>query len=376
MRQRKGGAKSTNLDSLPAPKAAPNPFSDLPKGLSRAAEVLDRTRAIRTVFPDFNRKVKVGGLPVRRIHTISGPTHGGKTAFIGGLIRSFVDAGHLANYIDAEFATPLDFFEDLLERKLTDTPNLLGDRPSCYEETIDKVDTFLNYVIKKRREDNPNLASLIVVDSINKLVPTRELEKLRKEGGDAIDKGWGRLRAQYNQAWLDHLVPLLNKAECAFVVIAQEREDQAQQGWGAFPEHKVKGGAALEFDASLLIRVSKGTMIRMSSDPSSEPIGFKHKITIRKSKVASLDGRTTTCEFHLSNGKLVRFGFDMARDALEVGTELGIVKASGSYLSFAKHKWQGINRAVEKLTNDRNQLRALLDAIAERIDKDASRGGA
>lgn len=363
--------RGTDLDSIPPPPPTPSAFKDLPTGWKPAAVALDRVRAVRTIFPDFNRAIRVGGLPVRRIHTVHGPTHGGKTAFIGGLLRSFVDAGHVAAYVDAEHATPRDFFDELFGRPTEEVPNLLAERSEGYEETIDKIDSFLKWM-RGKRQDDPNLASIVVVDSINKLVPKRELEKLRKEGGEALDKGWGRLRAAFNQAWLDHLTPRLAAAECAMVIIAQERDEQ-EQGWGYQEEFKVKGGAALLFDASCVIRISKSTPIRDGADKDSPIVGFKHRARIWKSKVGHMDGRFTDCVFHLSNGVLAPAGFDLARDALYVGANLEVVKASGSWLSWGKKRWQGENRAIAALNKDRAALDSLIADVAREVDKQAGR---
>lgn len=204
--------------SLPPPQIR-NPFQSIPKGWQAAASALDYVRAMPTVFPDLDLASRVGGVPLRRITTVHGPTHGGKSAFVGGLIKSFITKGHVAAYCDAEHATDLKFFDGIMGRPIDEFPNFFGMRPDNYEGTIDAIDEFLKMMIaeRKARKAAPgsaeDLAGIIVVDSINKLVPDRELEKLKKEGADAIDKGWGRYRAAMNQAWLDHVVPLLAKSQ-------------------------------------------------------------------------------------------------------------------------------------------------------------------
>jgi len=360
-------SEGLDLSKLPAPVEKSTGIGALPKGWAKADDVLDRVRAVPTRFVDFNRGTRVGGLPVRRIHTVHGPTHGGKTAFVGGLVESFVSAGHIGAYVDAEHATPNEFFEELFRKPLRDVPNFLADRPKSYEETIDKVDTFLRWVAEEKK-NAPDLASILVVDSINKLVPERELEKLRKEGADAIDKGWGRYRAAMNQAWLDHLTPMLAAADCALVIIAQERDEQAE-GFGYQEEFKVKGGAALLFDASMVMRVSKGTAIKEGDGKDAKIYGFRHRVRIWKSKVAHMDGRYTDVAFHLSNGSLTPAGFDVARDLLHVGRAVGVVETSGSWLSFAKRRWQGEQRAILGIAEDLDTQAALRLAIDSKIRK-------
>ena len=353
---------------LPLRKAIP-----LPKGWSRAADALDTITSVRTIFPDFNRKVRVGGLPVRRIHTVHGPTHGGKTAFVLGLLRSFADGGHIAALVDAEHASGKEFVAELVG-DLEAMPNFIAKRPTCYEDTITAVDDFLAYVRDAKREQ-PALRSICVVDSINKLVPKRELEKILGKGGsDELAKAhWGRYRAALNQAWLDHLVPMLGAADCALVLIAQEREEE-DTAWGA-PQVKIKGGAALLFDSSLLIRVSKSKPVFEPAEAKEENIvGFMHRVRIHKSKVSHMDGRHTDCVFHLSNGRLSPAGFELARDTLHVGRQLGVVTASGSWLTWRKRRWQGESRAVAWFAQNGSALVEFVAHVHEAIDRDAGRG--
>lgn len=367
----------------------------MPTGWKPAHEVLDKTTAVPTIFPGFNVATRVGGLPVRRIHTVHGPTHGGKSAFVLGLLRSFIDAGHPGAYIDAEHATPKDFVNELFERDIDTIPHLMADRPRSYEETITKVDSFLAWVgrqrvgnptakdPKDRRPARPDLCSIIIVDSINKLTPRRELDKILtasgeiknagkkgESGADELTKGHhARYRAALNQAWLDHLVPLLADANCALVLIAQER-DGDEDAFNMEDMVHIKGGAALLFDASCIVRVMKGFPVRKTeSDKESPVIGFGHRLRLWKNKVGHMNGRWTNADFHLSNGVLIRPGFDTARDAVKVGEELGVIQRNegSSWYTWGKKKWQGINAASTSLTKDPASLAALLAAINAKI---------
>lgn len=383
--------------SVPPPTQTRTGFRALtnprPKGWDKASDALDRVRSISTIFPDFNRASRIGGLPLRRIITIHGPTHGGKSAFVGGLIRSFLDSDNVAAYVDAEHATDLNWVDEWLERPAETYENFWGKRPTSYEETIDATDEFLNWMVAERaarmelwREElklkkgaplpplppHLDLAGFAVIDSLNKLVPEREIARLKKEGGDAIDKGWGRLRAAFNQAFLDHIVPLLGKAETCLGVIVQEREDEDLEAW-EMP--KLKGGKASQYDASMIVRVMKSTEVKRGEKESKEVFGFRHKIRVWKSKVGHMDGRWTDAYFHMSNGRLVPPGFDMARDAIEIGKELGLVEASGSWLSWRKNRWNGEHNAVLALSRDREKLFALLSQIDERIRAEINVGG-
>lgn len=343
---------------------------DIP-GWGTAAEVLDVVTSVRTVFPDFNRATTVGGLPVRRMHTVHGPTHGGKTAFALGLVKSFVDVGFLAGYVDAEHALGQEYAAELV-RDLEGKPNFKATRPTTYEKTIDTVDAFLSRA-EKIKAEHPDHRCILVVDTINKLVPERELKKiLAKDGGGAeVSKGHhGRYRAAINQAWLDQMTPRIARADCALVVIAQER-DAGDSGDWFNDEVQVKGGQALVYDASLLIRVSKAAPIFLDPKEKSNAsiTGFAHRVRIWKSKVGHMDGNYSDCVFHLSNGKLTPAGFDTARDAVSVGVKLGIVKQAGAWYSFNRRRKQGLHNMVKYVGAHPPILANILDVIAEKLDK-------
>ena len=383
----KGAGKTTRLErgEVPPPKSVVKRPSviPLPPGWRQAGEVFEKISSVASCLLDFDRAVKVGGLPLGRIITVHGETAGGKTAMVWALIRSFVDAGHYAKYIDAEHAIDEKFATEILGRPLKSVPNLGGSRPANYEETIDDVDVFLKWMAARveqqiKEDGRSDLACIIVVDSINKLTPKRELEKLTRgagkkageSGGDAIDKGWGRLRAAFNQAWLDHLIPLLHAARCALVVIAQEREGADANHWDP---PNVKGGKSLLYDASLIARVMKAKPMRDGEGKDAPTYGFQHRIRIWKSKVGHMSGRWVDSYFHLSNGLFVPPGLDLARDALTVGRDLDVVKVAGSWLSWNRRRWQGEHRAVQALAADVNTLHELVADVRKAIDTEAGR---
>lgn len=360
------------------PRASRTPFSTMtgiPKGWTKASDALDYVRAVSTIFPDFDRATRCGGVPLRRIITVHGPTHGGKSAFIAGLLRSFVDAGHMGGYVDAEHATDLSFLDELFERRTETIPNFLGMRPTSYEDTVDAADEFLKWMVAERKARfgkygkapipaHENLAGFLVIDSLNKLTPEKEMERLKKDGGEALDKGLGRQRANMNQAWLDHIVPLLGPAETALGLIVQERDADDLDPW-EMPT--LKGGKASQYDASLLVRVMKSSEVKRGEKEDKVCYGFKHKLRIWKSKVGHMDGRWSDAAFHMSNGVLVRAGFDTARDTLEVAKDLGIVAVAGSWLSWGKKRWQGEHNAVAALTKNPEHMHELLALVQARI---------
>lgn len=376
-------AQADEDDDFPTPKRAPRDFDmyikaagDL-KGWGTAAAVLDRVESVRTVFPDFNRAVGVGGLPVRRIHTIHGASAGGKSIFGMGLVKSFVDRGYMGGYVDAEHTLGQEFTGEVI-RDLERKRNFLVQRPSSYEETIDAVNEFLVRAAEVTAK-YPEHRSILVIDTINKLVPKRELSNITKAGAEEIAKGHhGRGRAALNQAWLDQLTPKIAKSNCAFVVIAQERDetdtaDYLRRG-GNQDSFKIKGGRSLVYDASLVMRIDKARAIykdgkKPDSNSNDAIVGFGHRVRIWKSKVGHMDGRHTDCVFNFSNGRLTPVGLDSVRDALVVGMKLGIVSLNGSWYSYRGKRQQGMVRALQHYIEHPDRLDVLQDDIASKIDE-------
>lgn len=382
-----GPKNAIEAGTIPPPTTVRTGFRALtgamPKGWKKASDALDYVRAVPTIFPDFNRATRVGGVPLRRITTVHGPTHEGKTAFIAGLLKSFIDLGHLAGYVDAEHATDLAFFDKLLRQRTEDIPNFVGQRPRVYEETVDAADEFLDWMVRERaarwelwREQlklkkeaklpplppELDLAGILVIDSLNKLTPENEMKRVTKEGGEALDKGLGRQRANMNQAWLDHVVPRLGPAETALVLIVQERDADDLKPW---ERPTLKGGRASAFDASIIARVTKGSAVSRGEKAEKQIFGFRHNVRIWKSKVGEMDSSHSDAFFHMSNGQLIASGFDAARDAVVMGKELGLITGDG-WLSWNKKRWNGEHNAVVALEKDPASLAMLLEQIRVR----------
>jgi recombination protein RecA len=386
-RKKRGETPTTEGESSVVPEGFELPvsrrdlFAELgtePKGFGKAVDIVERVVAVRTIFPSFNQASKVGGLPVRRMHTIHGPTHGGKSLFVLGLCRSFIDAGHVAAYIDAEHTLERNFVRDTMGSELKDIPNFRVSRPTSYETTIESVDSFLG-AVEKMSAKRSDLCSIVIVDTINKLVPERELEKILKagavdhKGAKEMAKGHhGRYRASLNQAWLDQLTPKIGRANCAFVIIAQEREDEDTEDWNA-ESFIIKGGKSLTYDASMVIRVSKGQPTFMGTEKKNELItGFEHRIRIWKSKVGHMEGRHSDAVMYTSNGKKFPTGIDTWRDALEVAENLGIVQRAGSWYSFGGYRAQGADGMLQRLRDNPAAFDSLNTAINEVLDTSRS----
>lgn len=346
-------------------------------GFRPASEVLTRVRAVPTIFPGYDFATRVGGHPIERVATVHGPSNHGKTAFILGLGMSFLMRDHFFLHIDAEMTTPIDWLRNLMG-DIAHHPGFLARRPKSYEETVDEVRDFLTMMEKEKAAGNldPQTSAILAVDSIRKLIPKKFFEKVKqgseKSGVDGMGGRGAQIKAALNAAWLDELVPLLYHTGTSAVLIARESEDVEADAndkkWGN--DFKVTGGKAIIYDSSLVIRIERSGMI-YGPGPENEkkPVyGEKCVGSIRKTKIAGKNDKTPKFYFHLSNGVHIPEGFDRARDVLDLAKKFEVVKASGSWISFGKKRWQGENSAVKALTADKSTLAAIEEQVREHFE--------
>jgi recombination protein RecA len=332
-----------------------------------AREVLTRVRSVPTIFPWLDYATKVKGYPVGRITVVHGPSSEGKTELALGLGLSFLKRRHFFGLVDAEFTTPITWLEGLMTR-YADDPLFLALRPKSYEHTVDAVRQMLKTIIAgKETGDLPkDTSGLIVVDSLRKLVPENFLAKIAKNGAqgergsvDGMNGMGAAIKAKMNADWFDELTPLLYRADVAMLLIGRESENRDAPKGG--PAWKLTGGKSVLFESSLSMRVERD-WVREGAGKDATVTGERHDVEIYKSKVAGKDDIVDVFSFHTSNGKLSPEGFDPARDILELGVQLGVVKMAGSWVSYRTKRWQGKNQAVKRIAADA--------ALREELERD------
>lgn len=363
-------------------------IADRFSSFQKARDVLRVVRAVPTRFPSFDHAVGVGGFPIERFSLVHGPSGGGKTLWTLGLADSFLSRGHFVLHIDAERTTPIDWVESLMGAN-ADHARFFAYRPDSYEDTMDMVRDFLNKVATGRTKGDlaPDTSALVVVDSLRKLVPKAlmktileqvreeaEAEEEAKKGGKkpnttGQDRG-AQHKARMNAGWMDELVPLLEHAQAGMIAIAREMTDpnadanavKYKTNW------MVGGGSAIYYDASLVVRVERDEWVSQGEGAARRTYGEKHRLTIRKTKVAGKEDRTSVGFFYSSNGTLVPAGFDRARDVLTLGKEFGVVRLTDSSYSFGKKRLgNGQHNAVKSLTAKPELLAELEEAVRSKF---------
>lgn len=337
------------------------------QGWDQGREVLTPVRSIPTIFPQFDVATRVRGYPIQRVCMVHGPSNHGKTTFLLGLGRSFLEREHMYFHIDAEFTTPLPWVDENLA-ECAKFPTFRALRPENFEEVSARVREAC-VTLSKLRDSGAmpvDTTALFGVDSLQKLVPKDFLVKLLKDndGIDPLKGRGGMVQAMLNSAWMKELIPLMYHHNAALVLLSRERENPGATQYQQ--KYTVGGGAAPYYDSSLVCRITRKEWVKRGSDDNAVVIGEKHMIQVTKTKVGHKDGKTTRCHFHTSNGKHIPAGFDPVRDVLEMAVTSGVVKKikGGNLIDAASGEDYGTtNEAVVHL----GAQQATMDDLRERV---------
>jgi recombination protein RecA len=263
----------------------------------------------------------VGGYPRGRVVEIFGPESSGKTTLAIHAIAQAQKAGGIAAFIDAEHA-----FDSSYAQKLgVDIENLLISQPDNGEQALEITD----HLIRSGAID------IIVIDSVAALTPKAEIE------GEMGDSKMG-LQARLMSQALRKLTASISKTNTCCVFINQLREKIGVMFGN--PE-TTTGGNALKFYASIRLDIRKISQIK----EGEEVFGNRTKVKVVKNKVAPPFRKA---EFDLLYGE----GISRIGEIIDLGTELEIIKKSGSWFSYGETRLGQGRDAVKALLADNPEL--------------------
>lgn len=263
----------------------------------------------------------VRGVPRGRVVEIYGPESSGKTTLAMHIMAEAQKKGGMCAIVDAEHA-----FDKLYAEKLgIDTDNLLISQPDDGEQALEIAD----HLIRSGAID------VIVIDSVAALVPKAELE------GDMGESKMG-LQARLMSQALRKLTASINKTKCICIFINQLREKIGVMFGN--PE-TTTGGNALKFYASVRLDIRRVNTIKDGLDM----VGNRVRVKVAKNKVAP---PFRVAEFDLLYGE----GISKVGEVLDIATDYGIVKKSGSWFSYNDTKLGQGRDAVKNLLKDNPEL--------------------
>ncbi len=271
----------------------------------------------------------VGGYPKGRIIEIYGPESSGKTTLAIHAIAQCQKQGGIAAIVDAEHAFDRFYAEALG----VDTENLLISQPDNGEQALEIADNLIR----------SGAIDLLVVDSVAALTPRAEIE------GEMGDNAPG-MQARLMSKALRKLTATISRTGCCCIFINQLREKIGVMFGN--PE-TTTGGNALKFYSTIRLDIRRSSQIK----EGEQVMGNRTKVKVVKNKVAPPFRRV---EFDIMFGK----GISKSGEIIDMGVELGIIKKSGSWFSYADSKLGQGRDMVRQLLEDNEEL---LDELEGRI---------
>ena len=285
------------------------------------SQEVEHIDVIPTGSISLNAALGGGGYPRGRIIEIYGPESSGKTTLAIHAIAEAQKLGGIAAFIDAEHA-----FDRFYAAKLgVDVNNLLISQPDNGEQALEIADQLIH----------SSAVDIIVIDSVAALTPKAEIE------GDMGDNKVG-LQARLMSQALRKLTSAISKTRTTCIFINQLREKIGVMFGN--PE-TTTGGNALKFYASVRIDIRPGQAIKNGE----EVLGRQTKVKIVKNKVAPPFRRA---EFDIMFGE----GISRAGEIIDLGSDLGIIKKSGSWFSYNDTKLAQGRDAAKQVILDNPEL--------------------
>jgi recombination protein RecA len=325
--------KSEKLKALQA--ALDKIEKDFGKGtiMKMGDKVVENIPVISSGSIGIDHALGIGGYPRGRVVEIYGPESSGKTTLAIHAIAEAQKAGGIAAIIDAEHA-----FDRTYAIKLgVDVNTLLISQPDNGEQALEIADQLIR----------SGAVDIVVIDSVAALTPKTEIE------GDMGDKNMG-LQARLMSQALRKLTGTINKTNTCCIFINQLR-DKIGVMFGS-PE-TTTGGNALKFYASVRIDVRKISALKEGEDHW----GSRTRVKVVKNKMSPPFKKA---EFDIVFGE----GISKIGEIIDLGTDLNIIKKSGSWFSYGETRLAQGRDSVKKLLLDNPELSEELEAkIREKI---------
>ncbi len=271
-----------------------------------------------------------GGVPDNKVTAFAGESATGKTYFVLGVVRSFLEKNPTGGvvYYDTEAAVT----KQMMEERGIDTARVIIAEPDTIQKFKTHALKLLDAYELKKPEDRPPM--MFVLDSLGMLSTSKEMED-SLEGKDTRDM----TKAQIIKAAFRVLTLKLARVKIPLLVT-----NHVYELVGSYiPTKELGGGTGLKYAASTIAMLSK----RKEKD-GGDVVGNIVKIKMYKSRLSK---ENSQAEVLLTYEK----GLDRYYGLLELAEKHGIIKKSSTRyelpdgsLAFGKH----INEEPEKYFTD------------------------
>ncbi len=265
---------------------------------------VSNVKATPTGCLGLDRVFGCGGLPEGRVIEIYGAESSGKTTmtlFIAGQLQK---QGKKVAFVDVEQA-----FDRAWAKKLgVNVDEMVVTQPSTVEDTLNIV----------RHLAESNLFAMIIIDSVEAMIPAKELEP------GALEKDTIGLKARLLNKYLRVITSEAAKTQTAIVFINQVR---ANVGVLYGPKDITPGGKALKFYASVRLSVSKGEALK----DGTAQIGNTVKVVAKKNKVGFPFREAELDLYYMS-------GIDLIKDTLDIAVECDVINLDKRTYSYENEK--------------------------------------
>ena len=301
---------------------------------------------ISTQCPTIDGAIGRGGIPLGRLTLLHGKEGCGKTTLALHCVAEAQRLGGMCVYADAEHK--LD--PDLAAKCGVNLNELVITQPDYLEKFLSTIEGTIS-VANKYRDEGQGFPVLVVLDSINGLPTKAEFEA-----------GWegqtmGSAASVYSSK-LKLLVPMINSADVALLLISQERE---KIGVLYGRKEQTGGGKAPRYFSSLVMEMSKKGQVKADKE---EIIGDEVEVKCVKNQIAPPFRKA---EFRIIYGKGIDYDDSLMREAIRKG----VIERSGAWYSFvggsigAKDEriGQGEEKGRERIASDPEFKNKMKEAI-------------
>ena len=283
-----------------------------------------------------------GGIPANKITALAGESATGKTFFVLGMCKHFLENNPDAGVIYFESESALT--KDLIEKRGIDTKRMVVMPVTTVQEFRTQSLRVLDSYLEQDEADRKPL--LLVLDSLGMLSTTKEVEDT-EAGKETRDM----TRAQVTKAAFRVLTLKLGKAKVPLVITNHTYDVVGSM----FPQKEMGGGSGLKYAASTIIYLSK-----KKDKDGTEVVG---NIIHCKTHKSRLSKENSMVDVRLSYEK----GLDRYYGLLDLAIKHGIFKQVSTRIELP----DGTKQYAKTINNDPEKY--FTDDIMQQLDEAAQK---